>query len=118
MNRKLVILTDLRDQIRDGDAVLRLHNVIETRIIHDRRRVTVLAQEVLVADLLEGVDRARLHVVLEPESVTNLVRDDKSKQFTHEIVGKRELLRAWIERAYLNEVPVLLEVLNVVVELN
>jgi hypothetical protein len=50
--------------------------------------------------------------------MSDLVSNDESQQFSHQIVGKGKLLRPRIERAYLKEVPVLLEVLNVMVELN
>ena len=39
---------------------------IEARVVHDRRRVAVFLEPLRVADFLERVHRAGLHVVLDP----------------------------------------------------
>ena len=78
----------------------------------------VLVQESLVANLFQRVDRAGLHIVLKPECVPHLVSEHEAQQFSHEVIGERKLLCARIECSDLNEVPVFLQVLNVVVELD
>ena len=100
------------------DAVLGLRDVVEARVVHDRRRVAHLVDPFLVADLFEGVHRAGLHVVLEAERVADFVRHDVFEQAAHQVVGQRQLLRARIERAHLHEVPVAGQVHDVVIELD
>ena len=97
--RPQIVRADLRDQVGDGDAVLGLRDVVEARVVHQRRRVAHLLDPLLVADLLGGIHRARLHVVLEAERVADFVRGDVFDQPAHQIVGQRQLRRARIERA-------------------
>src|SRR6266540_477571 len=114
----LVVRADLRDQQIDWDVVFGLRDVIEARVVHDRWRVAVFFEPFRVADFLERVHRTALHVVLESERVADLVRDDEAQQFAHQVVGQRQFLRARVERPHLREVPVALEVQDVVVHLN
>ena len=101
-----IVRSDARDQIFRRDAVFRLRDVVEARVVHDRRRVAHLVDPVLVADLLERIHGAGLHVVLEAERVADFVRHDVFEKAAHQIVRQRQLLRARIERSDLHEVPV------------
>ena len=56
--------------------------------------------------------------MLEAERVADFVRGDVLDQASHQIVGQRQRLRARIERADLDEVPVARQVHDVVVELD
>src|SRR5262245_34932115 len=78
----------------------------------------VLTQEVFVPNLFERINRTRFHVVLESERMSDFMGDDVTKQFPHEIVGKRKLSRSRVQRTNLKEVPVLLKILDVVIELD
>ena len=99
-------------------SVLRLRDVVEARVVHERRRVAVLLDPPLVAYLRDRVHRARLHVVLKTERMPHFVGHHISDQLAHEIVGQRKPVRAGIEWTRLDEVPVLRQVLNVVEELD
>ena len=74
--------------------------------------------ELLVPDLIGGIQRTRLHVVLEPQRVTDFMGHDVLKQTPHQIVRQRKRFRTWIERSDLDEVPVANQVHHVVIELN
>ena len=56
--------------------------------------------------------------MLESQRVAHFMRQDKFDQPTHEVVGQRELLGARVEWAHLQEIPIALQVHNVVIELN
>ena len=116
--REHVVGTDAGDQQRRVDLVLGLRHVVEARVVHQRRRVAHRLQPLGIAELLDRIQRARLHVVLEAERVADLVRDDVLHEFPHQIVGHRQRLRAGIERPGLREVPRPLEVHDVVVHLD
>ncbi len=71
-----------------------------------------------IADFFFRVHGAGLHVVLQAERVADFVRDHEFEQPAHQVVGQRQLLRARIERAHLQEIPVALQVHDVVIELD
>ena len=105
-------------EVGDVDVVLGLRDVVEARVVHQRRRVAHLLEPLAVAQLRGGIHRAGLHVVLEAERVADLVRGDVLDQPAHQVVGQRQLLGARVERADLDEVPVAGQVHDVVIELD
>ena len=65
-----------------------------------------------------GYMRAGLHIVLEAQRVAHFMRAHEFEQAAHQIVRQRQLLRARIERPHLQEIPVALQVHDVVIELD
>ena len=113
-----IVGPDAGNQIRNIDVVLRLGDIVEARIVHDRWCVTHLVHPVTIPNLVLWIHRTSLHVVLKTERVANFVRHDEFKQTSHQIIGQRELLSTRIERACLQEIPRPLQVHDVVIELN
>ena len=72
------------------DVVFRLSHVVETRVVHDRRRVAHLFDPFRVADLRDGVERARLEVVRKTDGVADLVRHLVLQQRAIDLVGQRQ----------------------------
>jgi hypothetical protein len=80
--------------------------------------VAHLVDPVLVANLLERVHGTGLHIVLKAQRVADFVSRDVFEEAAHQFIGKGEFLRARIERAHLDEIPVAGQVHDVVIELN
>ena len=70
----------------------------------------------LVPDLLEGILRAGLEVVGEAQGVAHLVGHHVGQEVAHEVIGQPEPLGPLVQRGDLGEVPVPLELQDVVVE--
>ena len=113
-----VVRADLRNQVLRGDAVLRLRDVVEARVVHQGRRMAHLPHPVGVAQPIRRVERARLHVVLEAEGVPHLVGHHVGEQLAHQRVRQRQRPGARVERPDLHEVPVAHQVHHVVMELD
>ena len=118
LHRERVVGADLRHEIAERDTVFGLRDVVEARVVHDRRRMPHLRDPRLTADRVDRVHRAALEVVREAEGVADFVRGDELHEASHERIGERERLRALVEMADLREVPLALEVHDVVIHLH
>ena len=89
--------------------VTRLSDIIEARIVHDRRRCAVLLGKGGIPQLLHGVGRGGTHIVLQSESMPYLVRRHIPHGLTHEVI--RQLIRPHprIHGAGLHQTPVVEE---------
>ena len=113
-----VVWSNAGDKVCESDAVLRLSDVVKTRIVHHRGRVAHLFDPFLIADLLLRIGRAGLHVVLEAERMADLVSNDVLNKLSHQVIRHREFLCTRIKRPDLREVPRTLKIHDVVIHLN
>ena len=118
LDREHVIRADAWYEIFRKDLVLRLRDVVKTRVIHQARRVPHAMNPGRAAHAVGRVRRAGFHVVLKAERVPNFVRDNVFEQSAHQRIGERQMLRARIEWRDLSEIPVAREVENVVMNAN
>ena len=116
--RPLVVRADPRDQIGDVDLVLRLRDVVEARVVHERRRVAHRLQPLRIAQLGRRDTSSSPSCCAGSRACGRPRARRRTRSAAHQIVGQRQRLRARIERADLDEVPVARQVHDVVVELD
>ena len=117
-DRVLVVHTDRWDQILERDVVLGLRDVVEARVVHDRRRVAHARHPGARAHRVGRVGARRELVVRQAERVPDFVRDHELHEPTLQRVGERQLGRARIERTDLRPVPPRLQGHDVVVHVH
>ncbi len=114
LDGELVVRPDHR---HEAGIVAGLRDVVEAGVVHDGRRHAVLAGEV-GAQVLDGVGGRRLHVVLQPDRVPDLVGRHEADQLTHQLVAELDAAGLRVHRRGLDEEPVPQEVHDVVVPLD
>ena len=80
----LVVRADLRDKIIERNIVFRLRDVVEARVVHQRRRVPHLFHPRLRTHRICRVHGAGLEVVREAERMSHFVRRDVFDQTAHQ----------------------------------
>ena len=114
-DRPFVVVVHTGEDAGLADVVFGLGDVVETRIVHDGRGVTVLLHPRFVAQFLDGSGAAGAHVVAQTERVADFVRGDEANEFAHEGFVKFRLAGARIQGAYLRLIPIVEQFHDVVI---
>src|SRR5688500_6132238 len=109
-----IIMTHTWNQNLGRDTVLGLRNVVEARVVHQRRRVSHPSNPGCASHAVGWICRAGFHVVLKAEGVSYFVRDYELDEPSHQRIGEGKLARSRIQRCNLREVPVANQVENIV----
>src|SRR5207237_8155766 len=76
-DRELVVRTDAGNDVRHRNVVLWLRDVVEPRIVHDRRRVSHPVHPGGAAHAVGGISGAADLIVTQSKRVSDLVRYDE-----------------------------------------
>ena len=117
-DRPFVVVVHTGEDAGLADVVFGLGDVVETRIVHDGRGVTVLFHPRFVAQILNRRGAARAHVVAQTERVADFVRGDEANELAHEGFVKFRLAGARIEGTYLRLIPIMEQFHHVVIPTN
>src|SRR5205085_12344293 len=97
-DRELVPRADARHEVLHRDVVLRLRDVVEARVVHDARAGAHALDPRAAANAVGRVERAADLVMLEPDGMTDLVRDTEFDETAHERIRERNAAGARIIR--------------------
>ena len=101
----LVVVVDTGEDALLRDVVLWLCHIVETGVVHDRSRVTVLLNPCFVAKAVNGCGIAGTHIVAQAQCVANLMTGDEADELSHEFVVELRMAGTRVNGAALNLIP-------------